>query len=196
MQACFVSVLLKPGVQVACNAVVRACVGTVGRYVHFDNEIALEVVVFGCGHAHLRVSRQYDNAAVVVAHAYLVFRTYHSVAVNAAQARFLYHEFLVAVVQLATQGGHNYFLAGCNVGRAAYYLRRFAAADVYGAYVHVVAVGVRLARQHFAYYESGQSALYCLYFFNRADFQAYRGQRVGCFLRGKIEINILLEPLI
>ena len=85
MKRCLHTIGLHPRIEVACHAVVRETVGAVCRDVHFDEPIALDVVVLGSRSTHLCIFRQDDDAGMVVADAYLVFCTNHATRLHAAQ---------------------------------------------------------------------------------------------------------------
>ena len=62
VQSRLVAVLHQPGIQVAGHTVMRAGIRTVGRNVHFDKIVALQVIVFRCrGSGYSRLG-QHDDA--------------------------------------------------------------------------------------------------------------------------------------
>ena len=131
-QRCFITILHQPGVQVACHAIMTKCIGMVSCYVNLDKPVAFQLVIFGGRLANLSVGRQNDDAVVSRSHANFVFCTNHTKAFNAAQLRLLNNKLVVAIVKHGTHIGHYYLLSGGNIGCAAYYLRRFALAQVNG----------------------------------------------------------------
>ena len=60
----------------------------------------------------------------------------------------------------------------------------------------MVAVGMRLASEHFSNYDSFQTAFDGLNFFHAAHFQTNAGKGCGYFVSTHVEIDIVLEPLI
>ena len=104
----------------------------VSCYVNLDKPVAFQLVIFGGRLANLSVGRQNDDAVVSRSHANFVFCTYHTKAFNATQLRLLNNKLVVAIVKHGTHIGHYYLLSGGNIGCAAYYLRRFALAQVNG----------------------------------------------------------------
>ena len=124
MQRRFIAIAYQPCVKVARYAPVRQRVGTVGGYVNLDEPVALKVIIFRRRLAYLCVFRQHYYAIMTCAHAYFVFGAYHAVTFNATQFGFLYHKFLVAIIQDAAQVGHYNLLPCGNVRSSTYYLRR------------------------------------------------------------------------
>ena len=62
--------------------------------------------------------------------------------------------------------------------------------------MHVVRIGMRLAGQHFAYYQTFQSSLDSLNFFHSPSLQT-DGSQCGChFVRGKVEVDVFFQPVI
>ena len=122
VQGCLLAVLYEPCVEVASYTVVRACIGAVGRYVHFNEPVALKAVVLGCWRANNSVGGEHDDSVVAGADAYLVLSTYHAVALYATQLRTLDDKLLVAIVEFGAERCHDDLLACSYVGGAAYYL--------------------------------------------------------------------------
>ena len=191
VQRCRVAILLEPGIEVACHAIVRAGIGAVGRDVHFDYVVAVYVVVVGRLGAHHGVLWQHDDAGMVGTDANLVLGTDHAIALDAAQLALFDDKLLVAVVELCAEGSHDDFLPGCHVGRSAHNLLNFVGADVHGAHVHVVAVGVGLAGEHFSHHESFQATFDGLHFLNAIHFQACGGKCICYFLSRQIGVDVL-----
>ena len=190
------AVLHQVGVQVARHAVVRAGVGAVGRDVHLQHVVALNVVIVLGKRTRHCCFGQHDDARMVCADAYFVFGTNHAVGLYAAEFGFLDCEAFITVIKFCTQSGYHHFLSGCHVGCAAYYLHRFSLSQVYGSDVHVVRVGMGLARQHFADDQAFQSAFNGLHLFHASRFQSYGSERGGYFIRCQVEIHILFQPVI
>ena len=172
----------------------RIC--TVGGDIHFDYEIALDMVVLGCGDAHGSVFGQHDDAVVVVAHAYLVLCTNHAVALHTAQLALLDGEALVAVVELGAHHGHYHLLSGSHIRCSAHYLDGLALACIHTADVHVVAVGVRLTCEHVCCPQAFQSALDRLHFFHTIHFQAHACECIGHLIGIEGGVNILAQPFV
>ena len=154
MQRRLIAVGLEPRIEVACHSPVREGVGTVGGDVHLDEPVALQVIVFSSRCAHLCVVGQYDDAGVVVTDTDFVFGTDHAARLHASEFRFLDDELFVAVVEHATQIGHDDFLSSGHVGSAANYLRWRFAAQVDGSDMQVVAVGMRFTGEHLSHIQS------------------------------------------
>ena len=154
MQRRLIAVGLEPRVEVACHSPVREGVGTVGGDVHLDEPVALQVIVFSSRCAHLCVVGQYDDAGVVVTDTDFVFGTDHAARLHASEFRLLDDELFVAVVEHATQVGHDDFLSSGHVGSAANYLRWRFAAQIDGSDMQVVAVGMRFTSEHLSHIQS------------------------------------------
>ena len=80
----------------------RARIGPVGRDVHLNEIIALQIIIFGGGSSRHSRIRQHDDTTVVRTDAYLVLGTNHTIALYPAQLGLLDGEALVAVIQLAS----------------------------------------------------------------------------------------------
>ena len=196
VQAGLIAVLHQPCIQVTCHAIMAARICTVGGDIHFDYEIALDMVVLGCGDAHGSVFGQHDDAVVVVAHAYLVLCTNHAVALHTAQLALLDGEALVAVVELGAHHGHYHLLSGSHIRCSAHYLDGLALACIHAADVHVVAVGVRLTCEHVCCPQAFQSALDRLHFFHTIHFQAHACECIGHLIGIEGGVNILAQPFV
>ena len=173
MQRRLVAVAHEPGVEVAGNAVVRAGISAVGRYVYFNHPVAFNTVILGSGRAYLGFLRQDDDAVVGSADTDFVFRANHAEAFNATQFGTLDGEAFLAVVEFGAKRGNDDLLPLRHVGRAADNLHGLFCTDIDAAHVHVVGIGVRLAGKHFGHHEALQPALYGLHFFHAAHFEAY-----------------------
>ena len=126
----------------------------------------------------------------------LVFCADHAARLVAAQLGLLDGDAVVAVIELRADGGNDDLLSGCHVGCSADNLHGVSLTEADRGDVHVVGIGVRLARHHFADDQSFQSAFYGLDFLHAAHFQAYGCQCVGKFLRAEVEVYVLLQPVI
>ncbi len=78
-QGSFVSVLNQPSIQVTCHTVVRTSIRTVGRNVHFQHIIALDIVIILRQCAWHNVIGQHDNTFMTGTDADFVFGANHSV---------------------------------------------------------------------------------------------------------------------
>ena len=195
VQRRLIAVLQQPGVKVACHAPVRERVGTVGRDIHFDDEIALKLVVFRRRSAHHSIVGQHDDALVRSADANLVLGTNHAVRLVSAQLRPLDLKLLVAVVEHAAHVGHDDLLSGLHVRRSAHDLLRLVLAQIHGRQVQV-RVGNILAGKHLSDIEPAQSAANALNFLNAAHFQTNRGQCGSHFVWRKVEIDVFFQPFV
>ena len=171
-------------------------IGTVGRDVYLYDPIALEMVVFCCRLPYWSVGREHYDAGVVGAYAYLVLGTNHAVAVYSTELRLLYHELLVAIVEHASEVGHDDFLTCRHIGSAAYYLLGLAFAEVNGGDMQVVAVGMHLARKHFAHIQSFQSAFHGLHFLKCIDLKPTRSEGICRLLRCQFEVDVFFKPFV
>ena len=196
MQRRLVAVAHEPGVKVAGNAVVRAGISAVGRYVYFNHPVALDTVIFGSGRAYLGLLRQNDDAVVGSADTDFVFRANHTEAFYAAQLRALDGETFLAVVEFGSERGDDDLLSLRHVCRAADNLHGLFCTDIDAAHVHVVGIGVRLAGKHFGHHEALQPALNGLHFFHAAHFEADRSKRFRHLLCAEVEINVFFQPFI
>ena len=133
---------------------------------------------------------------MTAAHAYLVLGTYHAQRLHATQLAPLDGERLLAVVEHAAQIGHDDLLTGHHVRCAAHNLLRFALAQIHRRHMKMVAVGVRLAREHLPDVEPLQPALDGLHFFQAPDFQSDGSQRFCRLLRREVEVDVFLKPFI
>ena len=133
---------------------------------------------------------------MTLADADFVLGANHAVGLYAAQFALLDGKLLVAVVEFGTQCGDNHLLTGLDVGGAADNLFGLALSEVYGADVHVVAVGMRFAGQHFANDDALQTSPNALYFLHAVHFQPDAGQCLCHFIGRKVEIDVLAEPFI
>ena len=174
----------------------RAGIGAVGGDIDFDEPVALKAVVLGSGCAHDSVGGQHDDAAVVGAYANLILGADHAVGLDAAQLALLDDELLVAVVELGAEGGHDDLLAGSHIGRAADNLLHLGGADVHGADVHVVAVGMCFAGEHLAHDKALEASLDGLYFFHAIYFETCRSEGCCDFLRRQGCLDVLTKPFV
>ena len=196
LEACFIAVLNEPCIEVAGYAIMAAGIGTVGCDVDFDEVVAFYVVVFCCGCAYNGIFRQYDDAVMVCADADFVFGAEHAEAFHATQFAAFDGEDFIAIIEFCAYNGGNYFLSGCYVGCAADNLQGFFLADIDSAYVHVVAVGVCFAGQHFCHPQAFQAAFDCLYFFYAANFEADAGQCFCNLLGAERRFDVFFKPFI
>lgn len=148
MQTGLITVLHQPCIQITGNAVMAACVGTIGSDIYLYHEIALYVIIFCSRYAHGGIFGQDDNAAVVISHTDFVLRADHATTLHAAQFAFLDGKTFIAIIQPCTHQSHNNLLPGSHIGCTAHNLEWFAFSRIHAADVHVVAVGVRLTSQH------------------------------------------------
>ena len=137
-------IALVHGTHLARKARDREAVGTVRRDLQVQHRVG-ELRIVRERHAHGRVLRQDPDALVIGAQAQLAARAAHAGARHAAQLRLLDLEI---AGQHRAHGSHRHLDAGCNVRRAAHDLHRLVRAHVHRDHVHVVAVGMRLARLH------------------------------------------------
>ena len=151
MKRRFITILHKPGIQVACHAPMREGISTVGSDVHLNQPVALQMVIFGGRLTHRSVFGQYDDTIVTVAHTDFVFSTNHAEALHATQFGFLDDKFLVAIIEHTSQVCHNHFLSCGHIRSAAYDLRRRFFTKVNGCHMQVVRIRVKLACQHFTH---------------------------------------------
>ena len=196
VQTCLIAISAQPSIQVARNAIMRKRIGAVGSDVYLDNPIALKIIIFCSRLTNGGVFRQHDNTVMACSHADFILRAYHSVRLNATQLRFLYNKFLIAIVEYASQIGHNNFLAGCHIRRATHDLRRSFASQVNSCNVQMITIRMNIASKNLTYIQSFQSTFNALNLFERIDFKAARCQSVCDFLRRQAEIHILLKPFI
>ena len=167
------SILYQPSVEVASHAVVAARIGAIGGDINFDDVFALDMVVVLGGCARHGVSRQHNDAVVAGADADFVLSTDHAVRLHAAQFALLDGEGGIALIEFRAEGGDDDLLPCPYVGRAADNLHRLSpVAQVNGSDVHVVAIGMGLAGQHFADDDASKSALDGFHFFHTAHFQS------------------------
>ncbi len=122
-------------------------VGTVRRDFQVEHRVG-QLEVLGDGRAHHGALGQDPDAVVIVPHAQLALRAAHAAARDAAQLRLLDPEI---ARQHGAHGGHRHLDARCDVRRAAHDLHGLVRAHVHRHDVHVVAVGVLLARLHIAH---------------------------------------------
>ncbi len=187
---------VEPGGEIACHAIMRGCVNTVGSKVHFENIIVLDIEIFGCGSAGRNFAVDYNNAIVTCANAYFVLGANHAERLHATYFGFLDGEFLLIVVELCSDSRHHHSLSGSYIGRATYNLSRLSIAKVAGCDMQMVAVGMLYTGKHFTYDKTSQAALYSFDALDRSCFEANRGERGRYFFRAKGEIEIAFQPVI
>ncbi len=196
MQAGFITVLLQPGIEVACHTPMTECIGTVGCDINLDEPVALQVIVLSSRLTHRCILREHDDTIVRSTHANLILSTDHAQALYTAELALLDGKTLVAVVEHTAQVGNDNLLTGSHVRRTADNLLWLALAQVNGCYVEVIAVRMRLACQHFTYVKTFQSTLDRLYFLQSVHFESARGQRIGCLLWCQVEIDVFFKPFV
>ena len=125
-----------------------------------------------------------------------VLSTKHSAALHTTQFAALDGEALVAIVQLGTNDGGNHLLPGSHIRSAADNLKRFLLTNIDGADVHVVAVRVRFASQHFGHPKTFQTTLDGLHFLHAIHFETSTGQGICYLLCAQRRIDILLKPFV
>ena len=190
-----------PGRQVACHSEVARRVDAVGRQVHFDHVVVLDVVEFGGGvpDEGLGLRAEHDDAVVRGADADFILGADHAERLDAADFRFLDFEFLVAVVEGSADGGHYDGLPGGHVGRAADNLYgSFGEAEVYGGDVEMVAVGMLDAGEDLADDDAAKAAADALHEFHAARFKADRGEGFAYFPGAHFDFRteVLLQPFV
>ena len=196
MQRGLVTVLHQPCVEVAGYAPVAACISTVGGNIHLYQVVALQVVVLLGRYAHGGVLGQHDDTVVAGANAYLVLGTDHAQTFHTAQLAALDNELLVAIVQFGAHYGNNHLLSGRHIGSTAHNLQGSILSHIYGADMHVVAIGMLFASEHLACPQAFQSSLYALNFLHTAYLQTYAGQ-CFCHLFGReVYVYVFTKPFI
>ena len=196
MQAGLVAILNEPGIEVASHTVVAAGIGPVGSDVHLNQVVALHVEVFCSRCADNSILWKDDDAAVVVANAYLIFCTKHAAALHATQFAALDGDALVAVVEFGSHDSRNHLLTGSHVGSAADNLQGLALSHIDCADMHVVAVWMHFAGQHLSHPEAFQATLDGLHFFHAVNLETRAGQGVCHFLGAQCRIDIFLKPFV
>ena len=197
VKGCRLTVLHEIGIEVAGHAIVRAGIGAVGRDIYFDEVVALKLEIFRGRHTYGRFFGEYHNAIVALTNTDFVFGTNHTEALHTAQFAALDGEALtLGAIEHGAQGCHDYFLASGHIGRTANNLGGLARAEVNGADVHVVAIGMGLASEDMAHDKSLETAAYGLDLLHAAYFQSDGGQGLGHFLRLKVEVNVLFQPVV
>ena len=162
-------------------------VGAVRRDLEVEHRVGqLEVV--GDGHAHRRVLGQDPDALVVAAHTQLALRAAHAAASDAAQLGLL---DLEVAGQHRADGGHRHLDPLRDVRRAAHDLHRLARAHVHGDHVHVVAVGMLLARLHVAHDHAVERVARLL---DRLHARARQIKPVAERLHVRRHVHILRQP--
>ena len=173
-----------------------ASVCSVGCDIDFNQPIALNVIVFDCRCADLSFLGKYDNAAVVIADANLVLSTKHAEALHTTQFAALDGEALIAVIELGANNGSNHLLTGCHVWSTTDNLQGLTLTYVYGANMHVVAVWMRLASQHFSHIETLQTTFDGLHFFHTIHLETCTRQSISNLLSSQGRIDIFLKPFV
>ena len=84
---------------------------------------------------------------------------------TAAQFRLLDNKFFVAVIEHATQVGHNNLLSGSHVGGSTYNLRRSFTTEVNSRHMQMVTIGMYIACKHLAHIQSLEATLDGLHLF-------------------------------
>ena len=117
-------VVCKVSAYISCYAYVAVGIGAVGCKSNVYGEICLGYFeVFFCGHANRGIGREYHDACMAFAQAYLIFGAYHACAFFAAYLCFFYEECLAfGGVHCGAYGGYHYALACGYIGCATDYL--------------------------------------------------------------------------
>ena len=129
MEVRLIATLHKPCIEVAGHTVVTQGISTVGGDIDINHPITFKMVVFSGWRAYDSIVGEYDDTAVVIAYADLVFSANHAEGVDASQAALLDDELLVAIVKHATEVGNNHFLTSGYIRRSADDLQVEAAFD-------------------------------------------------------------------
>ena len=172
------------------------CVHAVGGELHLQAVIAVHLEVFGGGSARSHFCINHHDAVVGVPQANLVFGTYHAQRLYAAYFRFLYLEFLVAVIEGGSYGGHDHGLAGGHVGGAAHNLGRLSVAEVHGCDVQMVGVGMGLACEHFPDNYPAQASADTFHLLHGVAFKPHSSQGSGELPGGECKVDVASKPLI
>ena len=173
-----------------------ACISTVGGNVHLYQVVALQIVVLLGRDAHRSFLGEHDYAIVAGAYAYLVLGTDHAQTFHAAQLAALYHELLVAIIQLGAHYGNNHFLSGCDIGSTAHNLQGGFLSHIDSADVHMVAIGMLFACEDLTCPQAFQSSLNALNLLYTAYFQTYAGQCFCHLLGREVYVYVFTKPFI
>ena len=196
MQCRLLAVLDEVSIEVTRHAVVAARIRAVGSDIHFDDKVALQVVVTRCGQSHLSILGQHDDAVVACSHSDFILGTNHSITLDATQFTLFDGKTLIPIIELAAQGSHHDLLSCRHIGSSAHNLHRFTLSQIDRCHVHVVAVGVRLARKHLTDHDTLETALDALHLFYTIYLQTRTRQCIGHFLRRHVEIDIFAQPFV
>ena len=82
-QFCRLTVLFQVSSQVAGNTEMGSSVHTVRSDIHFQHVVALYIIIFLGRSSYNRISRKHDNTGMVCSDTDLIFRTDHTVRLNA-----------------------------------------------------------------------------------------------------------------
>jgi hypothetical protein len=196
MKTRLVTILNEPSIEIASHTIMAASICSVGSYVNLDEVIALDMIVLSCRSADLCVCGKNDDSAVVVANANLVFCTKHTATLNATKLATLDGKALIAIIKLGSNDGCNNLLTCSHIRSAADNLNGFAFSHVNCANVHVVAVWMRFASQHFSHIKTFQTAFYGLNFFYAIHLEACASKGIGNLLSTQRSIDIFLKPFV
>ena len=124
------------------------------------------------------------------ANADFIFCANHTVRFHTTKLALLDDKLLVSIIEFCAESGNNHFLTSCNVWCSTHDLLHMSFAFIHGAHMHVVTIGMRLTSEYLTYYQSFESTLDGLHFFNCVNFQTHAGEGICHFLRCHIEVNV------
>ena len=153
----------------------RSSVHTVRSDIHFQHVVALYIIILLGRSSYNCISRQYDNTGMVCPDTDLVFRTDHSVRLDAADLRPFDRKDFVTVIEFRTVHSDNHFLACCDIRCATNDLQRCFTAYIYCSNMQVIWIRVFHTGQDFTDNQSFQATFDSLNFFYSPGFQTDRG---------------------
>jgi hypothetical protein len=173
--------------EIAGDAMDAGGVGTVRRQVDLDDRV-VEMRVGREGRADRRISRQVDDAIMLIRQLKLALGAHHAVAFNAADLADRQRH--VDAGHIGAGSGEGADQPGPCIGRAADDLDGLAVTGVDGENLQLVGVGMPVCRQHLGNDERLEGRLVV----DGLNFEADRRQALDDLVERSVGVEMILEP--
>ena len=124
--------------QITGNAIMRSCIDTIRGNIHFEDIIALYIIIVFGQCTGLYLSRQHDNAIVRSSYTYFVFGTNHTERFHSANLRFFNRKTFFTTIQNSTQRSHYHVLSRRDIRSSTHDLNRLGFPQIHGSNVQMI----------------------------------------------------------